>query len=96
MNNTDQRKDQILMVAIELSKTTIPTRLEVAEAAGVSEGLVSHYFGNMDNLHSAVMQEAVNKSVIEVVVKGLCAGNPIARCASDEVKKSAAQFMMSL
>ena len=69
------------------------TRAAVAEVAGVSEALVSHYFGSMDELRAVIMAEAVKRGIVEIVAQGLAAGNPVARSASEEVKQAALAWM---
>lgn len=91
------RKEQLLLVAVDLAKRegyTNVTRAAISEAAGVSEALVSHYFGGMNDMKEAIMQEAVQNGVIEIIAQGLGAGDPLARLATDEVKVQAIKLMM--
>jgi len=90
------RYTHILGVAVEKARTigwNNLTRSMIAEAAGVSEALVSHYFGTMEELKQTVMNAAVQRRVIEIVAQGLAAGNPAARSAPEEVKAQALAWM---
>jgi AcrR family transcriptional regulator len=91
------RYSHILGVAIERARVegwNQMTRAAVAEAAGISEALVSHYFGTMDELRATIMQEAIRRRVVEIVAQGLAAGNVVAKGAPDEVKQAALAYMM--
>lgn len=66
------RKEQILLAALKTAKKhglNGCTRRRVAAAAGVSEGLVSHYFRTMDALRGHVVAEAVRLEVVPVVAE---------------------------
>lgn len=65
------------------------TRKEIADQAGISAPLVTHYLGNMGDLRIQVMQYAVENNEAEVVAQGLLDGNPFAMKASDELKAAA-------
>jgi hypothetical protein len=93
------RKDHLLNVAVDLAKAqgyTNITRAAISEAAGVSEALVSHYFGGMSALREEIMVEAVRRPVIEIVAQGLGAGDAIAKNASGYVKQQAVLLMMGV
>lgn len=93
------RKEQLLLVAVDLAKRdgyANVTRAAISELAGVSEALVSHYFGGMNDMKEAIMREAVDHGVIEIVAQGLGAGDPLARLAPESVKQEAIQLMMSV
>ncbi len=95
--NPELRYTHILGLAVELARHTgynHLTRATVAGVAGVSEALVSHYFGSMDELKAAVMAEAVKRGVVEIVAQGLAAGNPAARSASEGLKQAAINWQM--
>lgn len=90
------RYSHILGVAVERARETgwnHLTRAVVAEAAGVSEALVSHYFGTMDELRVTIMEAAISGRVVEIVAQGLAAGNKVARSAPDDVKAEALAWM---
>lgn len=95
----DLRKNQILNAAIGLAKKQgyyAITRDEVADAAGVSRGLVSRYFGRMDKLKSAVMRAAVEQGVLEIVAQGLANGSPHAKKGPAELKARAVRLLSNL
>lgn len=92
-----ERKKQILEVAVRLAEKldkkggyTKLTRDQIAEAAGVSPGTVSHALGAMAAVKRAIMKEAVATENVVVVAQGLGAGDAIAKKAPDTLKKRAA------
>jgi len=95
--NPTLRKKQILGAAITVAKKQgydKISRADIANAAGVSEPLISHYFGTMADIRIAIMTEAVRIGVVEIVAQGLGNCDPLARTASDEVKQAAVDSMM--
>jgi AcrR family transcriptional regulator len=64
-------------------------RNQVAKAAGVSRGLIYHYFKNMDDLRRAIMRTAVERGIAEIVAQGLGIKDKDALKASDELKQKA-------
>ncbi len=94
--NPALRKQNILQAAVELARRDgyrEVTRDRIAEAAGVSVGLVSRYFGNMNQLRIAIMRYAVKQSIPEIVAQGMAASDPQALNASAELKAVAAQSL---
>ena len=90
------RKEHILAVAVNLAKTagyTKITRDGIAEAAGVSFGLVTKYFGTMSNLKRAVMGEAIKQSIPEIIAQGLAQGDKRAQKAPAALKQEAVQLI---
>lgn len=77
----DARKAAILTAAVKLATEkhyqTI-TRDDVAQAAGVSAGLVTRYFFAMPELRRRVMEEAVRRELLPVIAQGLAHGCPVA------------------
>lgn len=90
--NPQLRQDQILNAAIEIARKVgcgQITREGVAKKAGVSMGLVSHYFNTMKQLRRAVMRAAINQEVTEIVAIGLVNNDPHARKAPPELRQRA-------
>lgn len=86
------RKEHLLTVAIEQAKTTgymNITRDGVAEAAGVSFGLVTKYFGTMHVLKREVMRAAIKQRIPEIVLQGLACGDKRAQDAPQDLKQEA-------
>lgn len=86
------RKDAILDAAVQLALDTglCNVRLiPVAERAGVTNGLVSHYFGTVKQLHRAVVRHAIHREILPIVAQALAAGDSDARKAPDDVKSRA-------
>lgn len=86
------RKDQILNIAVDLSKKVgyhNVTRQDIAGGAGVSMGLVTNYFGTMKKLKRTVMRFAVNQGILEIIAQGLANNDPHAKKAPDELKAKA-------
>lgn len=94
-----ERRKQILFVAVQTAVDigyNKVTRENIADRAGVSEGLIGHYFSTMPKLKRAVMRYAVQHDVAEIVAQGLTNGDPHAKKASSELKKQAAQIITNL
>lgn len=92
----DERKRQILAAAVSAaakSHYSTLTKHAVAEEAGVSVGLVSHYWNTMGQLRRAVMRLAVQEGNAPVVAQGLAVRDPQAHKATDAVKAAAADHI---
>lgn len=89
----DDRKRQILLAALTVATRpggwSAMTRIAVSSEAGLSEALVSKYFGTMICFRRAVMREAVRISDLSIIAQGLAAGDKCAQKASDELKREA-------
>jgi AcrR family transcriptional regulator len=64
-------------------------REHVAQRARCAGGSVSHAFGGMDALRSAVMRKAVETGTLTLIVQGITAGDPIALSAPVELREAA-------
>ncbi len=90
--NPALRKSHILKCAMVLAAAhgyNSLTRAMIAEEAGVSEALVSHYFGTMDQIRDAIMHEAVKENISEIILQGMVDKNSIVMLAPPSVRKSA-------
>lgn len=65
------------------------TRLDIAQQAGVSEGLITHYFTSMSAMRSAIMSEAVRLRCLSIIRDGIAHRDPLAAEASKELQKQA-------
>lgn len=68
------RKEAILNAAIELAEADglqRITRDRVAAAAGVSMGLVSHYYKTVPQLRRDIMRRAISQDCYGVIAQGL-------------------------
>lgn len=95
----DVRKDHILRVALKLAKEygyTSVTRNVLSERAGVSAGLVTHYFSSMVQLKRALMRAAVEHEIPEIVAQGLAMGDKNAQKAPAELKALAATVLVNM
>ena len=63
----------------------------VADEAGVSKGLVTHEFGSMGGLKTAMMEEAVARFMPKIVAAGLAEGHPVAQAAPAALREAAAR-----
>ena len=93
------RKDHILKAAIAVAITkgyNKVTRDDVAESAGVSMGLITHYFTNMNQLRRDIMRTAVKRGIAEIVAQGLTNKDCHALKASKELKTQAAHLIANL
>lgn len=92
------RKDNILSVAVGMAKTegyNHINRDRIAEAAGVSMGLVTRYFGTMGQLKTAVMRRAVKQGIAVIVAQGLANGDDHARKAPAWLKADAVKLLVT-
>ena len=90
--NPALRKNQILNVAVELAKEQgyhKITRDGVAEAAGVSMGLVTRYFGTMLQLRNKVVCYAIKNELLEIVAQCIVNDHPKAKKVSPELRAKA-------
>ena len=94
--NPEARKDQILVAAVELAKEVgynVMTRDAIAIKAGVSMGLVTHYFETMTQLRRLVMRYARNNDIAEIVAQGIANQDEHARKAPPELKAKAIELL---
>lgn len=95
-----ERFAQILAAALKMAARygyMRITRETVANAAGVSEALVTYHLGTMSELRRAVMREAVRTECLSVIAQGLCSRDRHAGKASPELQRKAlASFGHSL
>lgn len=90
--NPTLRKGHILAVAVAMAKDVgyhKITRDAVAEAAGVSMGLVTRYFGTMTQLRRDIVRHAIREQVPEIIAQALANGDDHARKAPEELKMRA-------
>jgi AcrR family transcriptional regulator len=90
--NSLLRKNNILAAALDVSIKdgyNKVTGTSVAEAAGVSVGLVFKYFGTMKQLRNAIMKAAIQQEILEIIAQGLVTGDRKAKKVSAELKKRA-------
>lgn len=88
----DARKAMILQAAIEAAKShgyQNVTRDDIANRAGVSMGLVTKYYGTMNQLRRAIMRAAVVEEIGPVIAQGLVFNDPQAQKAPEHVKRKA-------
>lgn len=93
----DKRRADILEAALDLATRDgwlTLTRDNVAQAAGVSPGLVSWYFLATDLLRAEVMQTAVEREVLSVVAEGIAARHANALAAPVELRQAAFNSML--
>lgn len=81
-----------LRIAVERGYLNM-ARGEIATAAESSPGLVSHYFGTMDDLRNTVMEEAVKTGQLDIIAQGLAAGHVVARSAPPELREAAVRSL---
>lgn len=89
-------KDAILNRAVSLSVRKgyrNVTRQDIATALKIAAGSVSYHFKDMRKLQAAVMQYAVDNSILAVVAQGLVEKHPRALAASAAVRASAARTL---
>lgn len=65
------------------------TQKDIAALAGVSTGLITFHFDNMDGLRNKLMEYAVETKDLKIVAQGLTAGDSIALAAPDSLRTEA-------
>jgi len=86
------RRDDILYAAVKAAESRHYlklTRFQVAEAADVSEGLITHYFGTMVKLRRDIMRYAIRNRCLPVIAQGLTSNDPHARKADPDLQREA-------
>ena len=94
--NPELRRDQILKVAIELSIKNGYNNIrrdDIAEAAGVSEGLVTKYFNTMVQLRRDIIRWAIAHEIAEIIKQGIANGDKHAKKAPTYLKIRAANLI---
>lgn len=90
------RRGKILEAAIAVAKRKgfgNLTRDDVAAHAGVSHGLVTHYYGTMPQLSRDVMRAAIKREIFEIIAYGLMTSDRHARKARPELRARAIKHM---
>lgn len=92
MSKGDVSKARILSAMIDLANTQDYkqiTRAEIAKYAGATDSLVSYYFGDMDAIRDAIIQEAIRKKLLTIILQGLVDKHPFTMEIDDELKNEA-------
>jgi len=63
------------------------SRQEIADIAGVSAGLVTFYFGDMDSIRAVVLAEAIKRGNPYAAARAILDGHPEAENISDKLRK---------
>lgn len=93
VNRNRKVLDAAIAIAAARGYQTL-TRDNVATEAGVAAGSVNGAFGTMDALRDAVMAQAVEQGIVEIVGQGLALGHPFARAAPTDLKQRALQAIV--
>lgn len=91
------RKDAILDAAVQLALSgglNNVRLIPVAQRAGVTNGLVSHYFGTVKQLHRAIVRHAIHSEILPIVAQALAVGDSEARKAPEELKQRALNSLL--
>lgn len=94
--NLSVRKEEILNAAIMLAAKigyNRITREHVASCAGTSCALVTHYFGNMQQLKQDVLKAAIRREIYLIIAQGLSLGEPLTKTISKELKDKVLAFL---
>lgn len=92
MNTREQIIVSGLMLLCEQGLLGV-TRNAVAEKAGVSPALVSHYMGTITQFRDLLVQVAIDREVSGAVAHALAAMHPVALAAPQEVKTKAIRHL---
>lgn len=88
------RREHLLSAAVDISERDgflNLSRGRLAEAAGVSKSLISHYFGDLVKLRRAVMRVAVKEKRLGIIAQGLATEDAEAKKAPLELRRKAAR-----
>lgn len=91
-HNPADRRQLILTAALANARDAglaAVTRASVAERAGVTAPLVSHYFGTMNLLNRAIVGEAIRLRDLRVIGQAIVAREPRALRLDDDTKRAA-------
>lgn len=89
------RRELILAAAVEVASRrggwASLTRERIALAAGVSDGLISRYLGDMPAARKAIMREAIRSENLEIIVQSIVAhdGYAVKKWLPSELKQKA-------
>lgn len=87
-----KRRKQLLDAALEVTLEVGIENLtcsKVAECAGCTQQLVSHYYGTRKGLRNAVMRAAIRRKVYRVIAQGVAGQHPLALAAPRDLQKDA-------
>jgi AcrR family transcriptional regulator len=90
------KREMILYAAVNLALQhgyCRITRDDIAEAAGVSSGLVNHYFETIDKIRKEIIKTAIDKNIVELVAQGLGMRDREVLKAPPHVRQSALNFL---
>lgn len=97
--NPNLRRKHVLAAALELAKTkgyNSVTRGDIAGSAGVSPGLISHYFKSIEALQVVILKTAVKREILEIIAQGITNKDPIALQAPGGLKAKAVAYLAGL
>lgn len=95
--NPDDRFEAIMVASLAAAAActyTLVTRSQIAERAGVSPALVSHYLGSMNEARTMIMEYAVTWKDEQILAQGLAAGDPVAHAAPIKLKRRATRHLL--
>jgi AcrR family transcriptional regulator len=75
----EDRKEQILQAGIKLAEKSHYNTLirnDVAAAAGVSPGLINHYFTSIENLRHDILERACADKILSIIAQAIVDNNP--------------------
>ena len=90
------RKEELLNAALALAEKqgyTNVSRASIASACGVSDALLSHYFGTMTEFRRTLMRYAIKQESVAVVLQGLADRNRYALKAPEALRQRAVAGM---
>jgi AcrR family transcriptional regulator len=92
----NDRRDALLACAVALAESDgygKVNRSTVADRAGVSPGIVSHYFGTVRELREAVMEHAIAHSVLAIVADGIAVNDSNVAILGVSLRRRAKEFL---
>jgi len=95
----ETRRGQILHVATRLAikyNYKNITRAQIANKIKVTETLISYYFNTMENLRRAIIQNAIENDILEIIAQGLAVHDPEVMKLPKEKKEKALKILLKL
>lgn len=95
----DDRSKEILSAAVRMARIhgyNHVDRPQIADAAGCSPNLISHYYGTIAKLRRAIVGEAIRTGDLVIIAQGLVAKDPRVNNLSTELKERAMAHVLGV
>lgn len=86
----EKRKEQILKQSIKVACKygySNVTREKIIGPLKISQGLIIFYFKSMGNLKKEIMQTAIEREILDIIIQGIGVRDPYALGISKKLKR---------